>query len=378
MPRKRREAPTATESTSKRSKASADREQAVFRWKQNEWTLWTRIDTLVHLMRNKYVSKQVVVKKVLKLDKDEDGERRIAHAEVRMLQRLPECNRVVKLLGYLHQCPDPAHGSAFFEYYPLGDVSAWKTKNFDNKNWKPVPEPYIWRFFIQMAQALGFIHNVLDPVPDPSRPCMLHRDIKPKNILVVQNGTTYPSFKLHDFGCATILTPEKGRIRTLCGTYEWQPPENPMVNTTAADVWALGACVHYLATGRSPVQSTTEFKRKELERGEQPSKGANCYDSIDRYYVARAPRVVTRINLTRAQQELAGIAPRITPTGQPVYNAEYSDELNDWMCKALHHNPRRRTTTATLVERMVPDGEEMLRTTSGIAGLADLHIMIGN
>lgn len=227
-----------------------------------------------------------------------------------------------------------------------------------------------------MTQALAFIHNNLDAVSKPNRPCILHRDIKPNNILVVDNGTTYPSFKLHDFGCATVLTPKKLEARTVCGTYEWQPPENPLINTTAADVWALGACVHFLATGRAPIKPVTESGQKNPKCGVQPSKGADDYHPLGRYYVARAPRVVTRINLTEDEQRLNGITPRITRMGRRIYNAEYSNELNDWMCKTLHIQAGRRATTATLLDIMVPEAEKRLKMSSGIAGLVDLEIVI--
>lgn len=75
-----------------------------------------------------------------------------------------------------------------------------------------------------MSQALAFVHNEIGPNRE-SRRRIIHRDIKPQNILVVNNGTTYPSFKLNDLGCATFARPGKDKVASLCGTYEWQPPE---------------------------------------------------------------------------------------------------------------------------------------------------------
>jgi serine/threonine protein kinase len=75
---------------------------------------------------------------------------------------------------------------------------------------------------------------------------MLHRDIKPKNILMVGNGTMYPSFKLHDFDYALIYLKAKACRQAFCGTYEWQPPEDPVINTSAAKIWAVGAVLRFL------------------------------------------------------------------------------------------------------------------------------------
>ena len=164
-----------------------------------------------------------MVRKVLPVDasSSEDESRPF---EIRALSLLPDCNRIVKPLLYLPSNPDPQHDTIFFQHYPLGDLEQWKEKAFDRKNNKPVPESYIWRCFLQISQALAFLQNQIGPEREERR-CMLHRDIKPDNILVVDNGTTYPSFKLHDFDCAAIYKTEEAHLPELCGTFQWQPPE---------------------------------------------------------------------------------------------------------------------------------------------------------
>ncbi|KAF1920489.1 hypothetical protein BDU57DRAFT_534261 [Ampelomyces quisqualis] len=52
-----------------------------------------------------------------------------------------------------------------------------------------------------MAQALALLQNSIEPDRDARR-VLLHHNIKPENILVMDNGTTSPSLKLDDFGVA--------------------------------------------------------------------------------------------------------------------------------------------------------------------------------
>lgn len=212
---------TTSEST-KRPRSSSTKCTVRFSWRAREWSTRSKIYDNIEILQNRVTPKVLVVKKVLRASDNSAGQHK--HFEIRALGMLPECNRIVNVIGYAHHYPDKEHGTAFFDFYPLGDLFHWKEAHFDDKNFKPVPESYIWRFFAQMAQAIAFIQNRLGPIRSMDT-ALLHRDIKPKNVLVCDNGTTYPSFKLHDFGCGVVLRSDRVWHDSRCGTFEWQPPE---------------------------------------------------------------------------------------------------------------------------------------------------------
>ncbi|KAF2198973.1 kinase-like protein, partial [Delitschia confertaspora ATCC 74209] len=309
----------------------------------------------------------IIVKKVIKVDIG------FTPRELMFLQLLPRCNRVVGMLGFEMGNPDKKSCSLFFEWYPLGDIRDWRKREFVQRNNKPVPETYIWRFLIQMSQALAFIHKGLGTVIKPWRK-IIHRDIKPDNILVVDNGTTYPSFRLSDFGVSKQMKRGDARESTA-GTHVWQPPELPLINTPAADIWSVGAVVHFIALGRAPVDNIDEYRNRVLEKlnGDYPASYERA-KSADRtqYWRVKVPRKVTSINVSPEKQ----YAERTKFDGGNVdprsFNTQYSDRLNFWMHQCLTTNSRRRVTTDALLRDMVPDAEAIIHKMAGKAGLVDL------
>jgi serine/threonine-protein kinase len=125
---------------------------------------------------------------------------------------------------------------------------------------------------LTVEQRIRLFIDVLAAVAHAHRNLIVHRDIKPPNILVTSNGAV----KLLDFGVAALLAPEAGaeeltRHAAPGLTPEYAAPEQlrgePV--TTATDVYALGLVLFVLLAGRTPLategKTAAEILRATLE-----------------------------------------------------------------------------------------------------------------
>ena len=106
------------------------------------------------------------------------------------------------------------------------------------------------RLFLEVLDAVGHAHANL----------IVHRDIKPQNVLVDRDGRA----RLLDFGIARLLEPDPGEAATVTRegesamTPEFAAPEQVTGGpiTTATDLYSLGVLLCVLLTGRHPSGSS--------------------------------------------------------------------------------------------------------------------------
>jgi eukaryotic-like serine/threonine-protein kinase len=124
---------------------------------------------------------------------------------------------------------------------------------------------------------------------------LVHRDIKPQNLLIAPDGT----LKIADFGIARSLDGTKlTQAGTVLGTAAYLAPEQAAGEqvTATADIYALGAVLYELLTGRPPYEadSLAELFAKQTEgsitplRELAPVAPARLEDAV-MHALARAP-----------------------------------------------------------------------------------------
>src|SRR5262249_10006757 len=101
---------------------------------------------------------------------------------------------------------------------------------------------------------------------------VVHRDLKPGNILLTSDGTA----KVADFGLAKLLNADSGVTRTgsVMGSPSYMAPEQAEGKTKdvgpAADLYALGAILYELLTGRPPFRGATVLETLEQVKNTEP------------------------------------------------------------------------------------------------------------
>jgi serine/threonine protein kinase len=156
---------------------------------------------------------------------------------------------------------------------------------------------------------------------------IIHRDLKPANILLADASPSAPDRRTSDPGCNARLPGDSGyqwlnytpkisdfglarhldestdpaHTEALVGTPCYMAPEQALGRATAttptADVYALGAILYELLTGRPPFRAETMFETLELVRRQEPIP--------PRRLVAGLPRDLETICLKCLQKEPA-------------------------------------------------------------------------
>lgn len=158
------------------------------------------------------------------------------------------------------------------------------------------------------------MHDVLVALSRLHRASILHRDVKPANILVEFTGNCY----LCDFGVSLFLDEvPPGQPLDQAGTPLYMAPEMlktvPPSYDEKADVWALGVVGYELDLGRTPIQE---------RRGDMPNQGL--------------------------------IFNKLQTMTSPVFESCLSIRYRNLVQPCLEVDPARRPTSAELLRHQAP------------------------
>ena len=135
-----------------------------------------------------------------------------------------------------------------------------------------------------IRQAVELIAKVARTVHYAHEHGILHRDIKPGNILLDAKGEAH----LTDFGLARLVESESSVTQTLdvLGTPSYMAPEQALGNnaavSSATDVYGLGAVLYQLLTGQPPFAGGATYETIKLLLDTEPRQPRQLNPKIDR------------------------------------------------------------------------------------------------
>ncbi|XP_053261372.1 mitogen-activated protein kinase kinase kinase 19 isoform X1 [Podarcis raffonei] len=183
--------------------------------------------------------------------------------EVEILKNLTHIN----IVGYLGTSLEDNIVSIFMEFVPGGSISSIIHR------FGPLPEIVFCKYTKQILQGVAYLHEN----------CVVHRDIKGNNVMLMPNGV----IKLIDFGCAkrlayvSLTDAHSEPLKSVHGTPYWMAPE--VIKESGygrkSDIWSIGCTVFEMATGKPPLASMDRIAAMfyiGAHRGIMPSLPNHC------------------------------------------------------------------------------------------------------
>jgi outer membrane protein assembly factor BamB/tRNA A-37 threonylcarbamoyl transferase component Bud32 len=223
-----------------------------------------------------------------------------------------------------------------FDYFTQDNRSYLVLEYIDGKDLEAIiadtddflPEQQVVAWAIELCDVLTYLHK-----HEPEQ--IIFRDMKPSNVMINQHNHVM----LVDFGIAKHF--QIGQKGTMIGTEGYAPPEQYRGEAShLADIYALGATLHHLLTGKDPRLETPFYFTDVPVRKVNPLVNAEIeaviskalqYKPEDRYQSAEEMReaLVLAAKRTGILSRLPAVP--MTPLDQsdvePIWKFECEDEI---------------------------------------------------
>ncbi|XP_037705059.1 serine/threonine-protein kinase 36 isoform X2 [Choloepus didactylus] len=223
----------------------------------------------VYKGRRKYSAQVVALKFIPKLGRSEK--------ELRNLQREIEIMRGLRHPNIVHMLDSFETDKEVVVVTDYAEGELFQILEDDGK----LPEGQVQAIAAQLVSALYYLHSHR----------ILHRDMKPQNILLAKGG----GIKLCDFGFARAMSTNTMVLTSIKGTPLYMSPElveeRPYDHT--ADLWSVGCILYELAVGNPPFYTTSIFQLVSLilkDPVRWPATISPCFKNFLQGLLTKDPR----------------------------------------------------------------------------------------
>jgi serine/threonine-protein kinase len=134
---------------------------------------------------------------------------------------------------------------------------------------------------VPVARAVHLLRQLCSGLAEAHAKGLVHRDVKPENVMVCRRGGEYDVVKILDFGLVkSIATPHSRdltRSLRILGTPLYMAPErlrNPADVDARADIYAVGALAYLMLTGRKLFEAPDDLALTTRILNEEPARVA--------------------------------------------------------------------------------------------------------
>ncbi|SDQ56052.1 serine/threonine protein kinase [Microbacterium sp. cf332] len=212
------------------------------------------------------------------------------------------------------------------------------------------------------ADAVRYVDGILEALEYSHRAGVVHRDIKPGNVMVTDAG----SVKVMDFGIARAVSDSSSTVAettAIIGTAAYFSPEQAKGEPVdaRADVYSTGVVLYELLTGRAPFRGETPVAVAYQHVSEAPLPPSEIVEQVPRALDAVVLRALAKSPFQRFQDatEFRGALAQAVGGKQPTKR-----QMGALASELYGPDPRHAAETARSLRQLSTD-TTMRRTQSG-------------